>query len=174
MNTNHTENTGTPPTAPPCVMVIFGATGDLTKRKLIPALLNLAQEGLLSKQFAIIGFAFDQLTTDSFRSQLSSEINQFTSHPVDKPLWQWFQQRIYYVQGDFKDPNAYQRLKDQIAQVEKEHNTQGNPYYYIAVATQIFSAIVRKHAEISIAKEEKGKRVRDIVEKPFGNDVAAA
>ncbi|MGC2802187.1 MAG: hypothetical protein WCA41_10145, partial [Candidatus Acidiferrum sp.] len=71
------NQTDTAPTGSPCVMVIFGASGDLTKRKLIPALINLAQEGLLSRQFAIVGFAFDQMDTDSFRALLSEEIKQF-------------------------------------------------------------------------------------------------
>jgi len=173
MSSNNSD-TNTNLTAPPCVMVIFGSTGDLTKRKLIPALLNLRQENLLSPQFAIIGFAFDQLTTESFRAQLSSEINQFTSHPVDMQLWQWFLERIYYVQGDFKDTGAYQRLKDQIAQVEKEHNTQGNHFHYLAVAPQFFSVIVQKLGEVGLTKEENGKWSRVIVEKPFGHDGASA
>ena len=105
------NQTDAAPTGSPCVMVIFGASGDLTKRKLIPALINLAQEGLLSQQFAIVGFAFDQMNTESFRALLSEEIKKFEDHPVDEKLWQWFLDRIYYVQGDFKDPAAYQRLK---------------------------------------------------------------
>ena len=84
MNSNHTDLS---PTGSPCVMVIFGASGDLTKRKLIPALINLAQEGLLSQQFAIVGFAFDQMNTDSFRSLLNEEISKFEDHPVDPKLW---------------------------------------------------------------------------------------
>ena len=68
-----------PQKASPCVMVIFGASGDLTKRKLLPALANLAQEGLLSQQFAIIGFSFDSMTTDSFREQLTAEMKEFTT-----------------------------------------------------------------------------------------------
>src|SRR4051794_16280241 len=69
--------------ADPCVMVIFGATGDLTKRKLIPALCNLAREGLLSEDFSIVGFAFDNLTTEAFRQQFSSDIKEFATTPVD-------------------------------------------------------------------------------------------
>src|ERR1700721_3025231 len=95
-------------TGSPCVMVIFGASGDLTKRKLIPALINLKQEGLLSEQFAIVGFSFDQMDTESFRSMLDSEITKFAEHAVDPQLWKWFLDRISYVQGDFKDPAAYQ------------------------------------------------------------------
>ncbi len=99
-------------------MVIYGASGDLTKRKLLPALANLAQEGLLSRQFAIIGFSFDQMTTDAFREKLSTEMKEFAPESLNDELWKWFLERIYYVHGDFNDSSAYQRLKDQVAAVE--------------------------------------------------------
>src|SRR6202790_2718158 len=171
MNSNNTDAS---PTGSPCVMVIFGASGDLTKRKLIPALINLAQEGLLSQQFAIVGFAFDQMNTDSFRSLLNEEIKKFEDHPVDPKLWQWFLDRIYYVQGDFKDPAAYQRLKDQIAEAEKKHGTQGKLFHYLAVSFNFFSLIFQKLGEIGVTKEENGRWTRVIGEKPFGHDLPAA
>src|SRR5271170_6483632 len=83
--------------ADPCVMVIFGASGDLTKRKLIPALLNLAAAKLLPEQFAIIGFASNDFTTESFRNQLSGDIKEFASCPITPEMWSWFLNRIYYV-----------------------------------------------------------------------------
>src|SRR5262247_1352195 len=103
----------------PCIMIIYGASGDLTKRKLLPALVNLAQEGLLSQQFAIIGFAFDQMTSETFRTKLTADMREFAPDSLDDSLWKWFVERIYYVQGDFVDSGAYQRLKDQILAVEK-------------------------------------------------------
>src|SRR6266404_3930023 len=157
-----------------CVMVIFGASGDLTKRKLIPALIHLAQENLLSKDFAIIGFAFDSMTTESFRAQLSKEILQFTLGPVDEKLWQWFLDRIYYVQGDFADSAAYQRLKDQILAAEKAHNTRGNLFHYLAVAPKFFSPIVKKLGEVGLTLEQDGSWTHVIVEKPFGHDLESA
>jgi len=93
-------------------MVIFGASGDLTKRKLLPALANLANEGLLSPQFAIIGFSFDSMTTDAFREQLTAEMKEFAPSSLQAICWKWFAERIYYVQGDFTDATAYQRLKN--------------------------------------------------------------
>src|ERR1700747_625814 len=139
MSTNHIDHA---PSGSSCVMGIFGASGDLTKRKLIPALINLKQEGLLSEQFAIVGFAFDQMNTDSFRTMLNEEITKFEEHPVDPKLWQWFLDRIYYVQGDFKDPEAYQRLKQQIDDADKKHGAQGNLFHYLAVSFNFFSLIV--------------------------------
>ncbi len=174
MNTQNSSPKESPNPAPPCLMVIFGASGDLTKRKLIPALCNLAQEGLLSQQFAVVGFAFDPLTTDSFRQALSKEINEFTARPVDQKLWQWFLERIYYVQGDFGDDAAYRRLQEQVLAAEKEHNTQGNRFHYLAVAPKFFSPVVKKLAEIGLTREENGRWARVVVEKPFGHDLESA
>ena len=99
MPLNHPN--GSNPTASPCVMVIFGATGDLTKRTLIPALYNLAQDDQLPKRFAIVGFAGNDQTAESFRKTLTEEIAKFAASPVDPKLWAWFNERIYYVKGDF-------------------------------------------------------------------------
>jgi glucose-6-phosphate 1-dehydrogenase len=155
-------------------MVIFGASGDLTKRKLLPALANLAKEGLLSPQFAIIGFAFDQMTSDSFRDQLSNDMREFAPELVADSLWKWFLERISYVQGDFSDPAAYKRLSDEIARVEKDHSTQGNRFHYLAVAPKFFSLIVKKLGEAGLTQESNGNWVRVIVEKPFGHDLESA
>jgi glucose-6-phosphate 1-dehydrogenase len=95
-------------------MVIFGASGDLTKRKLLPALYNLAKDNLLSKEFAVIGFARNELTSQEFRDKLSSEIAEFATTTVDPGLWSWFSERIYYVSGEFGDPAAYARLTAQL------------------------------------------------------------
>jgi glucose-6-phosphate 1-dehydrogenase len=155
-------------------MVIFGASGDLTKRKLIPALCNLASAKLLTDQFAIIGFAYDEGTTESFRKQLSDEIQEFASCPIPPEMWQWFLKRIYYVRGDFQDPKAYQQLKEQIAQAEKEHRTQGNHFYYLAVAPRFFGEVVKQLGAAGLAQETDGHWRRVIIEKPFGRDLESA
>jgi glucose-6-phosphate 1-dehydrogenase len=155
-------------------MVIFGASGDLTKRKLIPALYNLARQGLLSKQFAIVGFAVDDFTTESFRKTLSEEIPAFASEPLDARLWDWFLGRIYYVRGDFQDAAAYQRLGAQIADADKLHGAQGNLFFYLAVAPRFISPIVRGLGAAGLAQEENGRWTRVIVEKPFGHDLDSA
>src|SRR5262245_49764577 len=160
--------------ADPCVMVIFGASGDLTKRKLIPALCNLASAKLLTDQFAIIGFAYNDLTTETFRKQLSDEIKQFASSPVPADQWEWFLKRIYYVRGDFSDLKAYQQLKDQIAQAEKELRTQGNHFYYLAVAPRFFGEVVKQLGAAGLAQETGKQWRRVIIEKPFGCDLESA
>jgi glucose-6-phosphate 1-dehydrogenase len=160
--------------ASPCVMVIFGASGDLTKRKLIPALCNLAQGKLLSSQFAIIGFSYDSITTEAFRTQLSKDIKEFAPEPVDPKLWDWFLERIYYVQGDFQDSTAYEKLKAQIAAAEKAHSTQGNRFYYLAVSPKFFAPVVKQLGQAGLTQESDGKWARVIVEKPFGRDLDSA
>src|SRR5580700_880981 len=129
--------------ADPCVMVIFGASGDLTKRKLIPALLNLATAKLLPEQFAIIGYSSNDLTTETFRNLLTEEIKKFASCPVTPEMWSWFLNRIYYIKGDFQNPEGYKTLKEQIAAVGKTHNIPGNHFYYLAVAPRFFGEVVR-------------------------------
>ena len=171
MNPNHSNST---PMASPCVMVIFGATGDLTKRKLIPALCNLAQDQLLSKQFAIVGFATNDYTTESFRHALAEEIPQYAPSRIDLKIWDWFAERIYYVKGDFQDPEAYQRLQQQIDEADKQHNTQRNRFFYLAVAPRFFSPIVKQLGQVGLTKEENSHWARVIVEKPFGHDLDSA
>ena len=162
------------PTAAPCVMVIFGATGDLTKRKLLPALCNLAKEELLPKQFAIVGFAGNDFDTESFRKKLSEDVPNYAASPVPPDLWNWFVERIYYVKGDFGDPEAYKRLQQQIEEADKRHNTQGNRFFYMAVAPRFFGPIAKLLGDCCLSKEESGHWARVIVEKPFGHDLDSA
>ncbi len=174
--TGPANGTADPPArkADPCVMVIFGASGDLTKRKLIPALLNLATAKLLPEAFAIIGFASNDLTTETFRNQLTEDIKQFASCPVTTEMWDWFLKRIYYMRGDFQDAAAYQTLKEQIAAVEKTHNVPGNRFYYLAVAPRFFGEVVKQLGTAGLAQEANGRWARVIIEKPFGRDLESA
>src|SRR5215831_12321118 len=158
----------------PNVMVIFGAAGDLTRRKLIPALYNLASEQLLSREFAIIGVARAPMTNEQFRDRMSQDIHQFATGSVDSELWEWFSRRMYYVQGDFKDPNAYARLQDTLEKVDKEHNTHSNFFFYLATAPEYFGVIVEQLGKRRLFAEENNHWRRVIVEKPFGHDLESA
>jgi glucose-6-phosphate 1-dehydrogenase len=157
----------------PCVMVIFGASGDLTKRKLIPALYNLAKDNLLSKEFALVGFARNEMTSEQFRDEIGKEIGEFATTAVDPDLWHWFSRRIYYQSGDFGDPKVYQTLADRLAQIDKEHGTRGNYFYYLATAPSFFGPIISKLGDAGLVKEDTGWR-RVIIEKPFGHDYESA
>ena len=159
--------------ADPCVMVIFGASGDLTKRKLIPALYNLAKDNLLSREFAVIGSARAEMTHEQFRETLSQEIRRFATSEIDPDLWQWFERRLYYVRGDVNDPASYQRLKEQLAAVDRDHGTQGNYFYYLATAPNFFATVVKQLGAAGLVQENEGWR-RVIIEKPFGRDYESA
>jgi len=160
--------------ADPCVMVIFGASGDLTKRKLIPALCNLVAARLLPEQFVIVGFSGTDLTTESFRAQMTQDIKQFASCPLTPEMWSWFEQRLYYVRGDFQDPAAYQQLKAKIAEVQKNHGVPPNHLYYLAVAPRFFGEAVKQLGAAGLTEQKDGNWRRVVIEKPFGRDLDSA
>ena len=158
----------------PCVMVIFGAGGDLTRRKLIPALYNLATDQLLSREFAIIGMGRSNMTNEQYRAKLSDDIKQYATGAVDSDLWEWFVRRMYYVQGDFKDPEAYSRLNQVLQKVDKDHSTHGNFFFYLATAPEYFGMIVDQLGEHGLVSEANQHWRRVIIEKPFGRDLESA
>ncbi len=125
-------------------------------------------------KFAIIGFAANDTTTENFRKMLTDEIPKYAPAQIDLKSWDWFTERIYYVKGDFNDPEAYQRLDAQIAEVDKSHGTQGNRFFYLAVAPRFFATDRPATGEAGLVKEEDGHWARVIVEKPFGHDLASA
>ncbi len=160
--------------ADPCVMVIFGASGDLTKRKLIPALYNLAKDRLLSSHFAVVGFATRDLTTETFRQQLGEALHSFVKGAIDAEVWESLARRIHFVRGSVDDPQAYQQLRGRIAELGAEHGTHGNHFHYLAVAPGHFGEIVRQLGAAGMAREDNGQWRRVIVEKPFGRDLESA
>ncbi len=171
MTIDPTDHHGRP--GDPCAMVIFGASGDLTKRKLIPALYNLAKDDLLSKEFALIGVGRSQMSSDDFRAKMTAEIREFATTTVDDDLWHWFCERLYYVAGDVGDAATYQRLKEELAAVAQTHATQGNCFYYLATAPSFFCEIVQQLGAAGLVNEDHGWR-RVIIEKPFGRDLDSA
>ena len=127
VSTPVTESTAASPPGEPCIMVLFGACGDLTKRLLMPAIYNLACDGLLPDHFAIIGLAFDKLTTEQFRTRMTEDIKKFsTRQNFDPAVWDGLVSRIHYMSGDFGDADTYRRLADQVNHLEAEHQTAGN------------------------------------------------
>ncbi len=159
--------------ADPCAMVIFGAAGDLTRRKLIPALYNLAKSQFLSREFAVVGVARAQISTDDFRKKASEDIKAFATEAVDPDLWEWFLRRVYYIAGDFKDKNLYPQLKDFLDKVDRDHSTHGNHLYYMATAADYFGPVVEQLAAVGLMEDSQHWR-RVIIEKPFGHDLESA
>jgi glucose-6-phosphate 1-dehydrogenase len=155
-------------------MVIFGAAGDLTQRKLIPALYNLAKAQLLSREFAIVGVARSPLSTEDFRSKLAEDIRHYAGE-VDADIWEWFARRLYYVAAEFNDKSLYGQLKTTLEKVDIDHGTHGNYFFYLATAPSFFGSIVEQLAAVGLMDEDNGHHWRRvIVEKPFGHDLESA
>ena len=160
-------------TPPPCVMVIFGASGDLTKRKLIPALYNLARCGVLPEQFAIIGLARRETSSEGFRHQLMEDLCH-SDCDFDSEAWAKFSQHLYYLPGDVGDPQTYQRLKAFLAEAGTADGAPRNTLFYLSVAPTFFAEIVRQLETAGLVREEQGQWRRVIFEKPFGRDLDSA
>jgi glucose-6-phosphate 1-dehydrogenase len=160
--------------AGPCAMALFGAGGDLTKRKLIPAIYNLAKGKLLPEQFAIVGVSIESFSTEDFRTQMTENIKQYSEESVDMSSWDWFVKRLYYIRGDFKDPELYVKLRDALAQADKEQGTQGNYLFYLATSPVFFPIVVEQLGAAALTKQEDGKWRRVVIEKPFGHDLPSA
>jgi glucose-6-phosphate 1-dehydrogenase len=165
---------GAAPAGEPCLLVLFGASGDLTKRLLMPALYNLACDGLLPRHFALVGMALDELTTEQFRARMSADIKTFTTRATfDARVWDDFVARLHYTPGDFGDLAAFQRLAELAAGLEAKFQTGGNVLFYLAVPPAVFGLISVNLDKAGFKSREKGW-TRLIVEKPFGHDLASA
>lgn len=162
-------------TAEPCTVVIFGASGDLTKRKLLPALYRLVQERLLPAEFAIIGLARTEMSSEEFRARMKEAVEEFSeAKRVDEEVWNSFAQGLHYLTADINTPGDYDKLAELLAQVEAERGTQGNHLFYLSVAPKFYATAVKQLGEHGLAKPKDGAWVRVIVEKPFGTDLESA
>ena len=162
-------------TAEPCIVVIFGASGDLTKRKLLPALYRLVQERLLPAEFAIVGLARTEMSTDEFRARMKEAIVEFSEEKrVDEDVWDSFAQGLHYLTADIYNPDDYEKLSQLLTQVDTERGTQGNRLFYLSVAPKFYAEAVKQLGEHELAKPKDKGWVRVIVEKPFGTDLDSA
>src|SRR5262245_5591558 len=158
----------------PCTVVIFGSAGDLTKRKLIPALYNLKAVGLLPREFAIIGVARREKTHEQFREETTKDIRVFATAPVDDALWAELREAMYFQAGELSDPATYTQLANLLADIAKRHGTGGDVLFYLAIPPNIFGDVVRRLGEAGLIQEDGGSWRRVIVEKPFGHDLGSA
>jgi glucose-6-phosphate 1-dehydrogenase len=157
-------------------VVIFGAAGDLTKRKLIPALYNLSTHGLLPAGCAVVGVARRPLGDAEFRSQMAAELQKYATSPVSAEVAASFTARHYFVGGDLGDPATYAALKTRLEEIQKRDQSSGNVLFYMATPPSEFGGIARGLAAVGLARggeDGKGWR-RVIVEKPFGHDLDSA
>ncbi|HEV3269471.1 MAG TPA: glucose-6-phosphate dehydrogenase [Candidatus Rhabdochlamydia sp.] len=161
----------------PCILVIFGATGDLTARKLLPALYNLAREGQLPPQFACVGFARKEKTNEQFRKEVKEALNQFSRvKPIDETLWLHFQEQLFYYQSEFHDEQGYKRLQDFLQGLDAKLDTRGNRVFYLATQPSFFPLVCENlhKADLIYKTQETKKFSRLIIEKPFGHDLSSA
>jgi glucose-6-phosphate 1-dehydrogenase len=161
-------------TAEPCAVVIFGASGDLAKRKLIPALYRLVQERLLPAEFAIIGLGRTPMTDDEFRDKMKQSVLEFSeAKSVDEEIWQSFAQGIQFLPSNIDRPECYTELAKMLERIDRERGTQGNRLFYLSVAPEFYAEAVRQLGEAGLTKQDKGW-VRVIIEKPFGTSLESA
>ena len=160
--------------ADPCLMVIFGASGDLTTRKLLPALYNLRRSKLLPEDFAILGVAVDPMSEDDFRTKVRHDIREYAGAPEDCTQCDWLAERVYYTVGDFRDNGTYAHLKEVLAELDQKHSTKGNYLYYLATAPAFFGEIPSRLCSNGLTSEADGHWRRVVIEKPFGSDLDSA
>jgi glucose-6-phosphate 1-dehydrogenase len=158
----------------PCVMVIFGASGDLTKRKLVPALHNLYRRGLLPDEFAVLGFARREMSSEEFREKIEKDLLEYTTNTVEPGFREWFAPRLHYISGNFQDTDSFKRLSEELERIDKVQGTGGNYFYYLATAPEFFGDIIERLGNEGLTREGDNRWRRVIIEKPFGRDLDSA
>lgn len=162
----------------PCILVIFGATGDLTARKLFPAIYNLIREGQLPSQFAVVAFARRDKTHDQFRQEMRDAINEFSRvKPIDESVWKTFKEQIFYHKSEFHEDAGYDQLSKFLNDLDGRFGTKGNRAFYLSTQPKYFTTICEKlhqHGLIYDKNKVSDKWSRVIIEKPFGHDLNSA
>lgn len=158
----------------PCTVVIFGATGDLTHRKLIPALYNLAADCDLPLSSAVVGFARREKTDAQFRDELRESVREFSRSGFQENVWDHFAKGLYYHRSEFANDEGYEQLAKRLDEIDKERGTTGNRLFYLSVAPGEFEGILAKLNAHGLNKTAGESWARVIVEKPFGHDLASA
>ena len=160
-----------------CVLVIFGASGDLTKRKLIPALYNLALEKRLPERFAVVGYARSEMTHEIFRDKMRQAVGEFSRTGLkDEAVWRDFANTLYYVRGGYEESDGFQSLKDFVDGFDRGSRVLPARVFYLAIPPDLYGTAVERIATAGLAsKEAAGEpRARVVIEKPFGTDLQTA
>ncbi|MHC5541004.1 glucose-6-phosphate dehydrogenase [Singulisphaera rosea] len=170
-----TVGAGNTMTPQPCSLVIFGGSGDLARRKLIPAVYNLALDGVLPTNFAVIGFARNEFSDENFRTFAREGVETFSRRPIDDEHWPDFERSLFFVPASFDDPSCYEALKQRLAEVEPQFGIPGNRVFYLSIPPSLIGTCVEQlRASGLINPEGDGPFTRIIVEKPIGRDLASA
>src|ERR1700722_12074266 len=163
-------------TAEPCSVILFGASGDLAKRKVIPAMYDLAQHDSLGERYAIVGFARTPMTDESFRATIGEAAKTISEvGPIDPAKWKEFSSNLYYSAGEYGDLNSFAQLAKRLAEIDKEKKLGGNRLFYLSTPPEVYPDIVAQLGRAGLAKPSNPNSwVRIIIEKPFGRDLASA
>jgi len=156
----------------PLIMVIFGASGDLTQRKLVPAIYHLKLERRLPAELTIVGVARREWSHDYFREQMRQGIEEFSDGLKSEEIWQDFAQGLFYCSGNIDDPEGYQKLKDLLEELDGKRGTRGNRVFYLAVAPKFFSEAIQQLGKAGMLSDPYKQRL--VIEKPFGRDLSSA
>ena len=164
------EGLGVAPTPEPCVLIVFGASGDLTRRKIFPALYALALRRLLPEKFAVVGVARTEWSDDEFRSRMEAAVREFGRDEFRQDVWDTLADATRYLASDFADDSGEDRVGHLLTELDEERGTGGNRVYYLAVPPQAMATVVRELGE----RRTTHGWTRLIVEKPFGHDLPSA
>jgi glucose-6-phosphate 1-dehydrogenase len=166
--------------APPATMTIFGASGDLTKRLVVPALYHLVRAGKLSDEFAVIGVDHNDMTTEGWRASLTEMMGTIAgaggqqADKLDQRAWSWLIQRMRFMRGDFLQSETFDQLGKLLADQREHQNGTANVLFYLAVADRFFGPIIERLGRAGLARQSETGWRRVIVEKPFGHDLGSA
>lgn len=159
-------------TPEPLIMVIFGASGDLTQRKLVPAIYQLKQERRLPPEMTIVGVARRDWSHDYFRAQMKEGIEQFSDGIGSEEIWQDFAKGLFYCSGDMDKPESYQKLNTLLGELDTLRGTRGNRVFYLAVSPNFFSEAIKQLGAAGMLEDMMKTRL--VIEKPFGRDLSSS
>jgi len=160
--------------AGPSALVIFGVTGDLSRKKLMPAVYDLANRGLLPPGFALVGFARRDWEDQDFEQVVHDAVKQYARTPFDEDVWKQLAQGIRFVQGEFDDEAAFERLKSTLSDLDRERGTMGNHAFYLSIPPKSFPQVTEQLRNSGLAEQTDGQWRRVVIEKPFGSDLETA
>jgi glucose-6-phosphate 1-dehydrogenase len=160
-------------TAEPCVAVIFGASGDLTKRKLVPALYSLATQNLLASGFSVLGTARTPMSHEAFRAAMRDAVDRYAdARPIDSAVWDSFATGLFYIPTDPQKPESYKKLTDVLNEIDRERGTSGRYLFYISTPPSLYGDIIRSLGATGLNRSAGWTRI--VIEKPFGYDLESA
>ena len=160
--------------AGPSGLIIFGVTGDLSRKKLMPAVYDLANRGLLPPGFALVGFARRDWVDEDFAQVVHDAVKQYARTPFDEDVWNQLATGIRFVQGEFDDDAAFQRLKETIEELDRSRGTMGNHAFYLSIPPKSFPQVTEQLRNSGLAAPQDGQWRRVVIEKPFGHNLQSA